>query len=195
MKTSVIKLEQNAPLFIGIHIMNEQNIGNLPLIDKYGDLTGVITERHIAFLLSDTKQNIKVKVKDIMTPKVITCTTSQTIGNALEIICKEGFRRIPVADNGSLVGYFTVKDLLSYFVQDKIVNLFKEHQIKPIFDEKVSSIMKTPVITTEPEASITEVAKVLKKKNIGALPVVENQKLVGIITEHDIVRAMEFENS
>ena len=55
--------------------------------------------------------------------------------------------------------------------------------------------MKTPVITTEPEASITEVAKVLKKKNIGALPVVENQKLVGIITEHDIVRAMEFENS
>ena len=191
----VIKLHHETPLFIGVHIMNEQNIGMLPLIDKDSDLIGVITERHIAFLLADTKQNLEVKVKDIMTPNVITCTSSQTIGDALHIICEKGFRRIPVVDNGNLVGYFTVKDLLRYFVQDGVVKLFQDHNIDPIFHEKVNSIMVHPVITIDPEAAITQCASVLKKESIGGLPVVEDDKLVGIITEHDIVRAMAIRRS
>lgn len=193
MNTAVIKLEHQAPLFIGIEIMVQQNKGTLPLIDHHGDLRGIITERHIAFLLADTKKNVEVRVKDIMTPNPITCTPSQTIGDALGIICREGFRRLPVVQNEKLVGYFTVKDLLHYFIREEIVKSFKNHQIDPVFLEQISSIMKSPVITIGPEASVTECAHILKKRNIGALPVVEGGKLIGIITEHDLVKAMAIE--
>ena len=55
--------------------------------------------------------------------------------------------------------------------------------------------MNSPVITIHPNESITKCAQILKKHNIGALPVVEDGRLVGIITERDIVKAMAIPRS
>lgn len=192
MTTAVVKVHEDVPLFITVQIMVEQNKGTLPIIDHDGDLVGIITERDLAFLLADTEHNIEVKVREIMTPNVITCHANCTIGNALHIICREGFRRLPVLENDQLIGYLTVKNLLKYFIRENVVKLFKTHDIKPAFEENVSAIMSRPVITIGPNAPVTECAKILKQKNIGALPVVEDQKLIGIITEHDFVEAMAF---
>ncbi len=192
MNTAVIKLRDNSPLFVAVRIMSQHNIGTLPLINKYGDLIGIITERHIAFLLADTKKNVAVKVGDIMTPDVITCSPSNTIGDALNIICQKGFRRLPIVDNDNLVGYLTVKDLLSYFLRENVVQSFQDHNVAPIFNEKVTKIMKSPVITIQSDVSVTKFAQVMKKHNIGATPVVEDGKIIGIITERDIVKAMDF---
>lgn len=190
MTKSVIKVHQDVPLFIGVDIMTQQNIGTLPIIDKDGDLIGFITERHISFLLAETKSNVEVLVRDIMTPNVITCATDDTIGMALNIICDKGFRRLPIIHDGNLVGFLTIKDLARYFTQDNVLQQFKNHDIDAVFNEKITSIMNSPVITIEPDASVTDFAQVLKKHNIGAVPVLENEKLVGIITERDIVKAM-----
>ncbi|HUX99556.1 MAG TPA: CBS domain-containing protein [Candidatus Deferrimicrobium sp.] len=188
MTTAVRKVHENVPLFIGIQIMIDQGIGTLPLIDRDGDLLGVITERDIAFLLADT--NIEVKVRDIMTPNVISCTINTTIKQALKLVCGHGFRRLPVVDNKKLVGYFTVKDLLRYFIQDNVIQHFKDDELDKVSNEPVTAIMSTPVITISPDASVNEFAQILKKYNIGALPVVEAERLVGIITERDIMKAM-----
>ncbi|MHA1130991.1 MAG: CBS domain-containing protein [Candidatus Helarchaeota archaeon] len=192
MNTSVIKIHDNVPLFVGVQTMIAENIGILPIIDKFMDLCGAITERHIAFLIADTRQNTQVRVKDLMTPNVITCKSSCSIGDTLRIICRKGFRRLPIIEDEHLIGYMTVKDIISYFTQARIIKLFKNHQIDPIYNEKVTSIMKTPVISIEPDVPITECAEILKEKNIGALPVVEDDTLVGIITEKDILNAMTF---
>jgi CBS domain-containing protein len=190
MNTTVVKIHDYVPLFIGVQTMIDQNKGILPIIDKHNDLCGVITERHVAFLIADSHHNTKVRVKDIMTPKVISCKASCSIGDTLRIICQKGFRRMPILEGTRLIGYMTVKDLLNYFIQPKIVKLIKDHQIEPVFNEKVTSIMKTPVFTIEPEAPITRCAEILKAKSIGALPVVENDEVVGIVTEKDILNAM-----
>ncbi|MHA1650309.1 MAG: CBS domain-containing protein [Candidatus Helarchaeota archaeon] len=190
MTTAVRKAKDDIPLFVGVHIMTEQNIGTLPLIDKHGDLTGIITERDIAFLLADT--NIEIKVRDVMTHKVVTCPLYCTIGDALRQVCSRGFRRLPIVENDELVGFITVKDLLRYFYQEDVIQQFKKNNLDIVFDEKISTIMSSPVITVEADASINELAQILRKHNIGATPVVENDKLVGIITEKDIVKAMTF---
>ena len=188
MTSAIVKINHEAPLFVGVQVMTEQNIGTLPLIDRDGDLVGIITERHIAFLLAET--NIEVKVRDLMTTDVITCTSKCNILQTLKITCGKGFRRLPIMEEGQLIGYLTVKDIIRYFTRKKIKEFFKNEDLDAVFNESVTSIMTSPVITIHPDASVTELAKLLKKHNIGAVPVVENDKLVGIITERDIVTAM-----
>lgn len=188
MTTSVVKVHDDVPLFIVVDLMLERKIGTIPIIDKHGDLVGVITERNIAFLLAGT--NVTVKVREIMTPKVMTCPPECTIIEALKFVCSKGFRRLPIAQDEKLVGYLTVKDLLKYFTLDKVINLFKSGKFETAFNEPIATIMNSPVITIHPDESITKCAQILKKHNIGALPVVEEDHLVGIITERDIVKAM-----
>lgn len=193
MTTSVIKVHDDVPLFIGVELMIERKVGTLPIIDKHGDLVGVISERNIAFLLADT--NVTVKVRDLMTPNVITCPPDCTIIQALRFICGKGIRRLPVVQDEELIGYLTVKDLLRYFTLEKVIQLFKNDDIETAFNEQISTIMNSPVITIHPNESITKCAQILKKHNIGALPVVEDGRLVGIITERDIVKAMAIPRS
>jgi len=188
MTTSVVKVHDDVPLFIVVDLMKERKIGTLPIIDKDGDLVGVITERNIAFLLADT--NVTVKVREIMTPNVVTCPPDCTIIEGLRLVCSKGFRRLPIAQDGKLIGYLTVKDLLRYFTLETVINLFKAGEFETAFNEPIATIMNSPVITIHPEESITKCAQILKKHNIGALPVVEEDHLVGIITERDIVKAM-----
>jgi CBS domain-containing protein len=188
MTTSVVKVHDDVPLFVVVDLMRERKIGTLPMIDKHGDLVGVITERNIAFLLADT--NVTIKIRDVMTPKVVTCPPTCTIIEALRLVCSKGFRRLPIVQDEKLVGYMTVKDLLKYFTLDKVINLFKTGKIETAFNEPVSTMMNSPVITIHPEDSITKCAQILKKNNIGALPVIEDDHLVGIITERDIVKSM-----
>lgn len=189
MTTSVIKVHDDIPLFIGIQLMIENKVGTMPIIDRHGDLVGVISERNIAFLLADT--NTTIRVRDIMTPNVITCPPDCTIVQALQLVCSRGFRRLPIVQDEELVGYLTVKDLLRYFTLDHVIKLFKTGDIETAFNEKISIIMNSPVITIHPDESVTKCSQILKKHNIGALPVVEEGQLVGIITEHDFVKAME----
>lgn len=190
MTPEVTFLKDSVPLSKGVQIMTKGKIGTIPLVDKLGDLSGVITERHIVFLLADT--NIDVKVKDIMITNVVTSTPDSTIGEILKQFCGYGFRRLPIVEKDKLVGYLTVKDIINYLVQDKVVQSIKKNDIDAVFNTKVSTIMSSPVITVSPEASINQFAQILKNHNIGAAPVVEDGNVVGIITERDIVKAMAF---
>ncbi|MFX1298571.1 MAG: CBS domain-containing protein [Promethearchaeota archaeon] len=192
MTHSFIKAHYDLPLFRGLHVMQERNIGTLPLIDRDGGLKGNITERDIAFLLAETNRDIKVR--DLMSYNVTTCSPHYTIQDALNITCESGFRRLPVVKKDELVGYLTVKDLLSHFSREKIIKLIKNGKIDVVFDERITAIMITSIITIHPDASITEFAQTLKKHNFGALPVVEDEKLVGIITERDIVNVISIYN-
>jgi len=188
MTRSVVQVYDHIPLSLGVQIMTTHNIGTLPLIDRNRNLSGVIRERDIAFLLAET--NKKVKVRDIMSENVTSCAPNSTIYDALKITCNSGFRRLPVVHQHVLVGYLTVKDLLRYFNQKRVIELLKEGQIDQVFYEPISTIMTTPVLTIDPKASIVQFAQILKDYHIGALPVVKQNELVGIVTENDIVKAM-----
>ena len=85
-----------------------------------------------------------------------------------------------------------MKDLLRYFTQKKVIQKIKENDMESVLNEKISTIMNTPVITVPPDTSVTQLAQILKEHNIGAAPVVEHDKLIGIVTERDILQAMAF---
>jgi acetoin utilization protein AcuB len=85
------------------------------------------------------------------------------------------FRRLPVVTDGTLVGIITERDL-------------REH-IGHFNQVKINGVMTDKPITIAPGATVEEAAQILLKRQIGGLPVVEKDKLIGIITTNDVMKA------
>jgi CBS domain-containing protein len=98
--------------------------------------------------------------------------------------------RVPVVDEEDLKGMVTSKDLMRAFIdfRKKVPEKYQKSQIKEVLVEDIMS--SNPTVTTK-DATISEVAKVMMDTGYNGLPVVEGDKIVGIITQTDILRLIE----
>lgn len=124
-------------------------------------------------------------VRDRMTRRVITIPSSTTILDAQKIMREGQVRRLPVVDGGKLVGIVTYNDLLEAS-PSKATTLSRFELTYLLSKMTVAEIMTRNVITVSPDVPIEEAALIMQRNQIGGLPVVEEGKVVGIITESDI---------
>ena len=122
------------------------------------------------------------KVKEIMTTDVITTTSNVDVVNAFEELMEHKISAMPVVDDGKLVGLITATDLGHNLILDKYE-----------LGTDVKSIMIKDVVTVSPENTISEAIETMKANApdsniLNQLPVVENGKLVGIISDGDIIK-------
>ena len=122
------------------------------------------------------------KVKEIMTTDVITTTSNVDVVNAFEELMEHKISAMPVVDDGKLVGIITATDLGHNLILDKYE-----------LGTDVKSIMIKDVVTVSPENTISETIETMKANApdsniLNQLPVVENGKLVGIISDGDIIK-------
>ena len=147
-----------------------------------------------------------MKIKDIMTRQVITCEASTSIKEAARLMFLNGLTGLPVLDKqDKLVGIITEYDLMriedhlhlpvTFGFLGSIVTLDNplngsevEKQLKKLAATKVEDLMTKDVKIIEPDASIEDVAELFLHKKVNPVPVVENGKLVGIISRADIVK-------
>ena len=127
-------------------------------------------------------------VKDRMTPNPTTITTETSLKAALELIRSKPFRHLPVLDeNGKLVGIVTEKSLV--YASPTPTTTLSVFEVDYILSRtKIGQIIEGPVITVGPDLPSEEAARVMVDHHIGCLPVVENDELVGIISDTDIFR-------
>jgi acetoin utilization protein AcuB len=127
-------------------------------------------------------------VKDRMTLRPITVTEDQSIDRALELMRKEKVRRFPVLDkHGELVGIVSEKDLL--YASPSPATSLGVYEIPYLLARiKMRDIMTRDVITVTEDTPLEEAARIMVDNKIGGLPVVRNDKLVGIITETDMFK-------
>lgn len=130
---------------------------------------------------------VAVKVRDLMTRDPTTLGRNETLDLAESIMNLGRIRHMPVVDDGRIVGILSQRDLFRSalitalgFGRKTTSALIKTIPIKEVMTENV--------ITISPEASVKEAARVMMEKKIGCLPVVEDQKLIGLVTETDILR-------
>ena len=128
-------------------------------------------------------------VKDRMTREVITISSHTPILEAQKIMKDKKIRRLPVVDNQKLVGIVTYNDLLEAS-PSKATTLGRFELTYLLSKMTVAEIMKKVVITVTPDTPLEEVALIMKQNEIGGVPVVEDSKVVGIITESDIFEAL-----
>jgi len=125
-----------------------------------------------------------------MTKDPITITPDTTIAEALELMRRSSIRRLPVMDKGKLVGIVTDRDLSE--VSPSPATSLSVFEINYLLAKmKVGDVIpkKQTVITIPPDALLEEAALLMREHKIGALPVCEDGKLVGIITETNIFDA------
>jgi acetoin utilization protein AcuB len=110
-----------------------------------------------------------------MTKNPITVKSEEMLAAARRRMDAGKFRRLPVVDDGRLVGIVSDRDL-------------RQH-VGALEHVKVDAVMTKPVVSVTPNTMLEQAAYLLVKHKIGAVPVVDSGKLVGIITATDLLRA------
>jgi CBS domain-containing protein len=127
-------------------------------------------------------------VEKWMTPNPLTIQPEATISFVAMEMNRRKFRHLPVAEltgtSKRLVGIVSKYDIARGFPHD--LNPFSVEVIETPVPRPVSSVMTKKVITTTPDCPVEEAARMLRSHRIGALPVLRENRLIGIITESDI---------
>ncbi len=126
------------------------------------------------------------RVAEIMTADPVTVQPSQSIGTAIALMRQGNFRRLPVVENGRLVGIVTDRDMRRATNSPVLLhetwydNFLLEHI-------EVGACMTSNPVTLSPEAEVLEAAVIMRSRKIGGIPIVRGEVLVGIITETDLL--------
>ncbi len=128
------------------------------------------------------------KVADLMSKKVITATPKTSILEAEKRMIKNGFRRLPIVSSGKLFGIVTVMDILRFFGSGKVFQHLRSGTIDQVLRTKIIETAVKNVVTIDRNVDIGEAAQLMLEEGIGALPVLENEKLIGMITERDFFK-------
>jgi len=189
MNKNVVSVKTSAKISDAIELMKEKNLGGLPVVDYENHVRAIITERDIANLFANRVSGIKVS--QLMSEKVITALSKTTIFEAERTMTTQGFRRLPIISDGEVIGIITTMDIIRFFGSGSVFKYLQSGTIIQVLNTPALEIATKDVSTITPDADAGQAAKIMRDKNIGALPVVENEKLVGIITERDFFRIIE----
>ena len=122
-----------------------------------------------------------------METKLVTISANDRLSTVDDIMTLGRVRHIPVVQAGRLVGVVSQRDLLR-----ASLSALSEHRDAErrafLSVVEIARVMSTPPIVVSPEATIEQAAAIMASKRIGCLPVLENDELVGMITETDILR-------
>ena len=125
-----------------------------------------------------------VRVVDYMAKKLITFSPDQSMNEVVETLIKNKISGAPVVDTeGQLVGVISEGDCLKEVAKGKYHNM-------PIFSSRVGEHMARDVMTIGPGVTIFEAAKMFLDKRLRRFPVVENGKLLGQISQRDVMKAV-----
>ena len=131
--------------------------------------------------------NASMTVRDIMARDPTTLGRNDTLDLAEDIMNLGRIRHMPVVDDGNVVGIVSQRDLFRSALVTAL-GFGRKAERNLIKTIKIKEIMTEHVITISADVSVKEAARVMIDKKIGCLPVVNGEKLVGLLTETDILR-------
>ena len=126
-------------------------------------------------------------VGERMTHPVVTVSPDTPITDALKLMRQEKIRRMPVVQNGKLVGIVSDKDLLNASPSSATsLSIWEMNYL--LSKITVDDVMTRDVLTVTPDTPIEQAARIMADNKIGGLPVTDNGSVLGIITETDIFK-------
>lgn len=130
----------------------------------------------------------RTPVSSIMTKDVITLNRKDNLETAEAIFKKNNIRHIPVISGDEIIGMLSYTDLLRISFADAVYD--DEEEVDTIVYNMftIEQVMAKSLISVNSNTTIKEVAEILAKKEFHALPVVDNNKLVGIVTTTDLIQ-------
>lgn len=111
-------------------------------------------------------------------PRVISCTISTRVAEAVAMLAERRIGALPVYDDGALVGIFSERDVI-YQLQNAG---------PAMLERSVSDVMTAPPITVEPATPVLEALGLMTRRRVRHLPVVENGRMIGFVSIGDLVK-------
>ena len=145
-----------------------------------------------------------MKAKDIMNTEVITIDPKTKIEDIAKILSKNSISGVPVVEDEKIVGIVSEGDLLHKEASPRIPTIYPvsalgsfiapgdykkyESDLKKFIATEAEQIMSKKVITSTEDTDIRELASIMVDKRVNRVPIVKNDKLIGIVTRADIIR-------
>jgi CBS domain-containing protein len=125
-------------------IMTKKRVGSLLLVEKE-ELKGILTEKDIIWALSkkSKKDLSQINAKDICAKKITTIKPSADLSDAIRLMRKKKFRRLPVTVKKKVIGYLTLKDILR--IQPELFEIAKEHKAIKEIREESAKVKRTKI--------------------------------------------------
>jgi CBS domain-containing protein len=117
-------------------------------------------------------------IKDVMTPEVRACEPSATVVEAAKVMAREDIGPVPIVEDGRLVGVVTDRDIVVQVVAAG----------RDVNSTTVGDIASRDLVTVSPDDNLDDALTLLAERQVRRLPVVEGDRLVGIVAQADIAR-------
>jgi acetoin utilization protein AcuB len=129
-------------------------------------------------------------ISDWMSKPVYAVAPDSPLSEAAKMLREKKIKHLPVVDKkNTVVGVLSDRDIKEYMPsRATTLDVFELHNV--LLETKVTRVMKKKVFTARPDLPIEEAAMLMYDKNIGCLPIVEDNRLVGIISDRDLFRVL-----
>lgn len=185
-------LAPDDPVEVGVRLMLSRKIGAIPLLNEER-LSGIVTETD--YLRCYTSENNWPrgswrfrKAADVAHAMVHTLRPRDTLAKALKLLRSEGIRHVPIVAGEAVVGIVSDRDVRRALGRLPLARQWEGPAgTHGVIDARLEEIMTQDVVTAEPGEALAGVADRMVTSKIGALPVLDDGQLVGIITETDLL--------
>jgi len=188
MKKDVVSLGVNDNISNAIKTMIEKNIGGIPIVDDDNVVVGIVSERDFVRTVADITTS--KSVKKYMSDKVVTASPDISVGEATRTMIEKGFRRIPIVKEDVLLGIVTASDIMRYLGSGEIFQKLMTGDVSDAFQVPLKTLILRDIVWTNSGIDIGEAAALMLKNKVGALPIIDDGELCGILTERDIIKAL-----
>jgi CBS domain-containing protein len=125
-----------------------------------------------------------------MSRNVVVIEATATCHDAMELMVRRKVRHLPiVATDGAIAGIVTDRDLRHHLFRPDVFREVGRSPVEQLLSSvKLWEIMSSPVVSVSPDAELEQAARMMLEDKLGSLPVVDEGRIVGIITETDLLR-------
>lgn len=128
-------------------------------------------------------------VSKIMATDVVALDRNASLGSAKNIMDRRRLRHFPVVENGNVVGVVSQRDVFRASLASMLG--YNERTEKAFLDNlSIKGIMSDPPITVTADTGISEAARLMVEKKVGCLPVVDGNRLIGLVTDTDFLKVL-----
>jgi acetoin utilization protein AcuB len=131
-----------------------------------------------------------MNVKDVMSTEPVVIRGDESCHDAATLMGRRRIRHLPVVDAaGQLEGMLTDRDLRHYLLSPVAVRDLGHLSVATLLKQaRIRDVMSWPVFVTALDTDLVEAVRTMRERRVGALPVIEGRRVVGVVTETDLLR-------
>jgi len=184
-----VALSASGTVLEAVRLMHQHDVGAVLVVEN-DKLVGIFTERDVAFRVVAAGFDLTAtRVREVMTLDPVSIQADALATAALEQFAEHNFRHLPVYEGAKLVGVVALRDIQrvanNQFVQEL------DHMAVQIVDDcriDFRALQARKLVKLPSDVSVRQAVEAMKTRDIGAVLVEDDEKLVGIFTERDVIK-------